>query len=137
LPPISLFLVPPFVLALLFIIYFLNTTPPYFYYKAASTLPVTATVKDSEQWTTGVDWTNKENQRAYLDWLGHQFSYKQLSDWYGVKLEDFTATKGGQALMKVYSHPSIVSSFFFPASFSDPLLVRGQTRGLHCHQGWC
>ena len=88
-------------------------------FSAASTLPVTASVKDSEQWTSSVDWNNKENQRAYLDWLGHQFSYKQLSDWYGVKLEDFSATKGGQALLKLYSHPSIVCS---PPPLSLPCL---------------
>lgn len=46
------------------------------------------------------------NQRAYLDWLGNQFSFKQLSDWYNVKLEDFSSTKGGQALLKIYAHPS-------------------------------
>jgi hypothetical protein len=71
-------------------------------------------VKDSEQWTTSVDWNNKENQRAYLDWLNHQFSYKQLSDWYGVKIEDFSATKGGQSLLKQYSNPSIALQKVYP-----------------------
>jgi len=74
----------------------------------------TATVRETEQWANITDWHNPTNQRAYLDWLGNQFSFKEKADWYNVKMEDFSATKGGQALLKIYAHPSAALGKVYP-----------------------
>lgn len=54
-----------------------------------------------------------QNQKRYMDWLGSKLNYNNKSDYYNLKLSDFTTHYGDKLLMKYNNSPSRVVSHVY------------------------
>jgi hypothetical protein len=73
-------------------------------------------------------WTNVENQRIYIRWLGEQLGYKKTEDWYRVKHSDFKKNGGAGLLVTYYNDsPFLMLSTLLPDFDWKPWLF-GQIR---------
>jgi hypothetical protein len=46
-------------------------------------------------------WTNRQNERNFLDWLGQQLGFKEQQDWYKITQKQIEL-RGGYTLLKKY-----------------------------------
>jgi len=46
-------------------------------------------------------WKHLENQKSFMDWIGNQLGYKNMSDWYGILQMDIS-NRGGATLLRKY-----------------------------------
>lgn len=59
-------------------------------------------------------WTNKNNQRNFMDWLGKQVGFKCMDDWYNITRKDFLE-HGGMSLMESYrKSPARILQAIYP-----------------------
>jgi hypothetical protein len=57
-------------------------------------------------------WNNKDNQRKFLDWLGKELGFKEMSDWYKVRVEDILQHGAGISLH--YNSPRQILEANYP-----------------------
>jgi hypothetical protein len=59
-------------------------------------------------------WSNLDNQRLYMAWLGERLGYERMGDWYRVTNKDFLRHSGDSLLRAYGSSPSTVLENIFP-----------------------
>jgi hypothetical protein len=52
-------------------------------------------------------WESESNQKTFMDWMGKQLSFKELEDWYQVRVEDFNKYGGRGLLVHYYGDSKI------------------------------
>lgn len=51
-------------------------------------------------------WKSPQNRRAYMDWLGKEFGYTKMEDWYKISARMIQNNNGGSLLAEYYGSPS-------------------------------
>ncbi len=59
-------------------------------------------------------WDNPANGRRYLEWLGKELGFKEMEDWYRIRVTDFEMRRGRGLLVRFRFSPIAVLTHFFP-----------------------
>jgi hypothetical protein len=59
-------------------------------------------------------WSNKDNRKRFLEWLGKRLGFNQQEDWYKITSEDIITNGGKTLLINFNGSPSKVVQAVFP-----------------------
>jgi len=57
-------------------------------------------------------WSNEENHKDFMDWLGKELNFKKMDDWYNISQKAIGENGGGSLLNKYNSLFNLVSSIY-------------------------
>jgi hypothetical protein len=57
-------------------------------------------------------WSDKENQKNFMDWLGKELGFEDMDDWYNISLKDLEESGARRLLDKYNSLFNLVSSIY-------------------------